>query len=822
MTSLIENEVILASAGTGKTHALTSRILRLLALDVKPEALIALTFTRKAAGEFASTVFRRLARAAREPEAAAQLSADLELEGWTPPQFAALLARVVREMERLQFRTFDAFFQRVVSAMPFELGLPGSVQMLSETEAAEMRDRVLTRLLAADHDLPAQDALLAAYREATWGAEEKGLRRKLEGFIADNHAHFLESRDARQWGDVEEIWPAGCAWLDETDAAREDALALEQWAQSKDGEVYRTLETLAVAVAAWEPGMRLPTGRAFEQILEQFAADPATPALTLTFRRKEVLIDESMVPPLRRIVGRLIGGSLRRHLRVTSGIRRVLEPFDAAYHDEVRLSGRLAFADVVEMLRRVPALEWQVRLDARVDHWLFDEFQDTSLQQWAIVENLVDEVVQDASGRRSAFFVGDPKQSIYRWRGGEHRLLERILSHYGDRFRERALVKSYRSDPAVIDLVNRYGAIASNPANGLPAEVVAEWNRFWLAHESAAPQRRGHATVHRLESEDEFPDRVLATLERIDPIGRGLTCAVLTRNNTAARNLAAALRERGFLRVAAETDEAIAIDAPVNRGLLALIAAVAHPADSASRAAVAMSPLGALLDDGNWTAFADWFFARVTAAGLEATLRAVIARLPDGGPADEFSRQRLRLLFDLARAHDTAGREGLDGFLRQATTHARREVASSGNVQILTIHRSKGLGFDVVILPVFDTTRMDGAPTDSFLAWRGEALTTEWLLHRPVSAVAGMDPVLQRAHEQQRRDAAYDELCVWYVGLTRARHALHVLTLAPGKSGGASPVALLHRAVGSEEPGPEGLLWTAGDADWFRPIGAQK
>jgi len=101
---LIENEVILASAGTGKTHALTSRILRLLALEVKPDALLALTFTRKAAGEFANTVFRRLARAAREPAAAGQLAADLELDDWTPARFGALLARIVHEMERLQFR----------------------------------------------------------------------------------------------------------------------------------------------------------------------------------------------------------------------------------------------------------------------------------------------------------------------------------------------------------------------------------------------------------------------------------------------------------------------------------------------------------------------------------------------------------------------------------------------------------------------------------------------------------------------------------------------------------------------------------------------
>ncbi|MDD5198277.1 MAG: UvrD-helicase domain-containing protein [Terrimicrobiaceae bacterium] len=815
----VESEAILASAGTGKTHALTSRILRLLALGVKPEALIALTFTRKAAGEFAATVFRRLATAARDPDAARELSADLCLEGWDASRFQALLAVVVGAIEQLQFRTFDAFFQRVVNAMPFELGLPGGVQMLDDAEAAAMRDRVLSGLLAADFDSGSQTALLAAYRDATWGAEEKGLRRKLEGFIKTSHSLYLECREASQWGGADGIWPAGCGWLNPAEA-RDDALALGRWAQSKDGEIYRAVESLAVAAQKWEPAMRLPTGRVFEQLLEQLAADPSATALTLTYRNKEFEIDASIVPAIHRVIGRLIGESLRRHLRITTGIRRVLEPFDAAYHEEVRLTGRLAFADVVEMLRLIPALEWQARLDARVDHWLFDEFQDTSLQQWAVVENLVDEVLQDDSGRRSAFFVGDPKQSIYRWRGGEHRLMEQILAHYRGRIRERVLAKSYRSDPAVLELVNRYGAVAADPSNGLPAEVVTEWARFWQPHESAAKDRQGHATVRLLESADELPDRVLADLERIDPIGRGLTCAVLTRDNAAARTLAAALRERGYLRVAAETDESIATDAPVNRGLLALLAAVAHPADTASIALVEMSPLGALPAAEGWPAFRTWFLARLTARGLEAALRAVITRLPEGGPPDDFSRQRLRLLFEFARKHDAAGRGGLDDFLRLATTHGRREVASSANVQILTIHRAKGLGFDVVLLPVFDTTRMDGAPRDTFLAWRSESLETRWLLHRPAAAVSDMDPVLAAAQRQQIHAAAYDALCVWYVGLTRAKHALHVFTLAPGKSGGASPVALLRRALSAAEPGADGLLWEAGDVGWFRAVSA--
>ncbi len=814
----IESEVILASAGTGKTHALTSRILRLFALGVDPEAVLALTFTRKAAGEFTGVVFRRLAHAARDDEAARALAAAVGLPAWNAAQFSALLARTVRAMDRLQFRTFDAFFQRIVGAMPFDLGLPGGVRMLAEAEAVEMRGRVLTRLLAAGGDPGAQAALLAAYHDATWGAEEKALRRKLDEFIATNHSRYLDARGEDQWGDPLGIWPDGSAWLADPADVSADADALERWAKTRDGEIFRSLESFAATAREWRPGMKLPDGRVVEQLFERFGEDPAREILTLEFRKKSAPVDAGMVPIIRRVVAHFIIGSLHRHLRITSGIHRVLAPFDEAYHAEIRLSGWLAFADVVEMLRRVPAMEWQARLDARIDHWLFDEFQDTSLPQWAVVENLVDEVLQDDSGRRSAFFVGDPKQSIYRWRGGEHRLMPRILARYGTHIRPRELRKSYRSDPAVIELVNRFGRAAGDAANGLPASVTAEWRDFWGDHESAAPHRPGHATVHRLEDKGAFVDRLLAELQRLDPVRRGLTCAVLTLKNDEARAIAAGLRERGFFHVTAETDEPVAIDAPVNRCLLALVSAVAHPADSAAAAAVEMSPLRALLAAGGWPGMRAWFFARATSGGMEATLRDTLARLPDGPPHDDFSRQRLRLLFDLARRFDATGDARLDGFLRLAHEHLRRQVASPANVQILTIHRAKGLGFDVVLLPVFDSGRMDAVPREPFLAWRGKDLAAEWLLHRPNAAISAMDPVLREAHEQQVHDDAYDALCVWYVALTRARHALHVFTVAPGKSGGASPVALLQRAVGNPAAAEDGQLWSAGDPGWLDGI----
>jgi len=98
------------------------------------------------------------------------------------------------------------------------------------------------------------------------------------------------------------------------------------------------------------------------------------------------------------------------------------------------------------------------RLDSRHKHWLLDEFQDTSRAQWGVIEPLVSEVLMDTSDERTFFFVGDTKQSIYGWRGGDDRLFREIFNYYNrhspKHIAEEKLGLSYRSDQAVIEVVN--------------------------------------------------------------------------------------------------------------------------------------------------------------------------------------------------------------------------------------------------------------------------------------------------------------------------------------------------------------------------------
>ena len=122
--------MILASAGSGKTYALTNRFVALLAAGAAPERIVALTFTRKAAGEFFDEILGKLARAASDANFAARLAADIGRPALGTAEFLGLLRGVVDAMPRLRLGTLDGFFARIVRAFPLELGLTGDFEIL--------------------------------------------------------------------------------------------------------------------------------------------------------------------------------------------------------------------------------------------------------------------------------------------------------------------------------------------------------------------------------------------------------------------------------------------------------------------------------------------------------------------------------------------------------------------------------------------------------------------------------------------------------------------------------------------------------------------
>src|SRR5476649_1370545 len=130
----IGHRMILASAGSGKTYALTNRFVRLLALGVPPERIAALTFTRKAAGEFFDEILTKLARAARDGEYAGVIAGKIGMPSLGSAEFGRMLRATADAMPRLNLGTLDGFFARIVQTFPFELGLGRSEEHTSELQ----------------------------------------------------------------------------------------------------------------------------------------------------------------------------------------------------------------------------------------------------------------------------------------------------------------------------------------------------------------------------------------------------------------------------------------------------------------------------------------------------------------------------------------------------------------------------------------------------------------------------------------------------------------------------------------------------------------
>jgi ATP-dependent exoDNAse (exonuclease V) beta subunit len=195
MSKHLGHEMIMASAGSGKTYALVNRYLRLLAEGEPPSRIIALTFTRKAAGEFLQQIFLRLCKAAGDESEASELSRNIGKEGQDCAFYRKLLRDLVHEMGRLQLGTIDSYFARIIGAFPFELGLTRPHRVMDEIEQNMARRLAMEQLLAAG-DSERENRVLQLYKQLTWGVERKNVYGTFEEHLRAYHNLYLENQSA--------------------------------------------------------------------------------------------------------------------------------------------------------------------------------------------------------------------------------------------------------------------------------------------------------------------------------------------------------------------------------------------------------------------------------------------------------------------------------------------------------------------------------------------------------------------------------------------------------------------------------------------------
>ncbi|MDR1497827.1 MAG: UvrD-helicase domain-containing protein [Puniceicoccales bacterium] len=849
MNARVEHEAILASAGSGKTYQLSNRIAFLLAAGAVPSSILALTFTRRAAGEFSRRSISKIAAVNTDVKARA-FAKELGLcdaEAWDAERFRVLLANVLRNLHRFRLGTFDNFFQNLARAAAFEIGLPGTFTLLDERGAALANARVLRRVFR--REVAGRQGgggvrygdFLAAFRLATWGTEAHGVLPLLEK-ITEGAANLLRDfPDADAWGEPSAVFgKEQCPWLPvPTKEEVENALkTIDESADKSEGQqVVKALRKLTEVLREWEPGQPWDGGAFFEEkVLAVAKAEMSGGDTDFSYYKKRVKPSPLLAKAFVVVARYVIGGSIDQHFQMTRGIYALARRRKEFYEEMVCRAGLLTFADTEALLER-RRTDVAFRLDATVHHWLFDEFQDTSRRQWGIVADNIDEVFSDTGGGRSAFFVGDVKQALYGWRGGAHTLLGEIRERYGEHLKMRPLDASWRSCVPVLALVNDvFGNLAASK-DVLPEGTVMAWDKVWRKHTPAgeAQSRSGYAAwrvrakVGRsLASGENVMSRLGAVVEQlreISPLERGFTCGLLTQTNAEAGIAAEFLRLNG-VRVTSETDAPACEDNPVSFALLALLIFAAHPADGFHAGVVASTPAltAWIAASGGEQLVRNRLLTSIAENGFERTFQLVVDALGETLPHDAFSASRLRWLLDLAREFDASGVRDTDEFVVFARNSLHRDTDGSNSLRVMTIHKAKGLEFDLVFLPFLEGFRID-SPRREVLISADFRDDLRWVLSNPGNLVCEHTPVLSEHIAQRREKAAYEALCKFYVALTRAKRAVYLVTTAQPKEnsgGGTNFPRLLERTLNSggvEQPdNPPGIVWETGNRRWFEEV----
>ncbi len=843
---MLPHTLITASAGSGKTWRLTVRYLRLVMMGAAPESIVALTFSRKAAGEFFNAILHRLAEAAGSASAAGVLARDIGLLEKTAGDFCQALEGLTARLPFLMLGTLDSFFIRLARSFPFELGLSGEFTLLDEHQLGVEKLRVYERVFAPDDRATgARAEFRRAFTEATFGKDEIRVRALLDDFVKQWHDEFLATPDPDKWGNPQRIWPVKPPVpgpeIDRAATIRRIRGGLER-VPLKDKHRERW-DAFLEAAAGHQPGVPFaePNQYLWKRLIPMLK-DLVTGSAVLKMDRSAYDLEGPLAEAVQELLKHLIAGELEAVLRQTRGIHEVVRRYDEAWHTLVRRQGRLTFHDVqlilggglspeasghdaqvVRLLTHQDSRQlMDYRLDARYEHWLLDEFQDTSRIQWKVLANLMDEAIQDSEGRKSFFAVGDCKQSIYEWRGGTPALFDELQTQYNLPglppeqwpLQVQPLSLSQRSGPAVIAMVNQLlGDAALLVASGLPPAAVARWQ--WQHHESKNVDYGGTALAVEVdpkaeEAADPFSaidaawKRAAELLREIKPLKRGLTCAVICHQNKRALALTDFLRAATGMPVVCESNLLIASDNPVTPALLALLQFAAHPGDQFAWQHLLMTPLAEVMHNlpherhpahhsGKLNlrrAVVRQVLEQVTASGFHDTLRwwsdaLLRERRRQGVELDAFSTGRLDELCGCAREFDNSGSRDTDEFLTFAASWTERGASHDGAIQVMTIHRSKGLTFDVVVIPdlgyphTFTHRHTIGRQTDTC----GEV---QWLTKLPNKDIAEADPVLAGALEQANGAMWCERLSALYVMVTRARYANYLFLPPAAKEPGSA------------------------------------
>jgi len=859
--------VVQAPAGSGKTELLIRRYLSLLGVVEQPEQVLAITFTRKAAAEMRSRVIEQLRLAQQPPP-----DDVFQAEGWQLGRRALeqnnqLEWGLLEQPMRLRIQTIDAFSQGLAQALPLLAG--SGVQLVPAADPEVLYQEAARELLEGlDNDSPCADQLMVLLRHLDnrrgqlelllvqmlarrdqwlkllpapndFGAFRSQMETLLERVAADTLKRWVRALPAEWFRQLNELVDYAADNLRAEAAAMADTDKAATL-MAKAARLARPSEAHPEDVQLAGPGMvsywqgvtsLLLTGTGVRKSLTKndgFPPGKGAPAdrKALMGELLDQLRDDDTTVAILRQIQLLPAPQLSdEDARLIEATVVVLHYAAAELMLTFQRHGEGDFAE--QSLRALQALsdeqgptDMALALDYRLQHILVDEFQDTSWLQHRLLELLTSGWQSDDG--RSLFLVGDPMQSIYRFREADVGLFLRAQEFPIGQLplTPLTLTANFRSDEGLVEANNRLFSEL------FPARQ--DIRRGAVGFVPSTATRRGDAEssiyCHGLVGEQARDQEAVALLKQLQAV-QGLADdatetaasadAILVRGRSHLVELLPLLRSAGVAFQAVELQKLA--DSSALLDLLAITRALLHPADRVAWIALLHGPCvgvgladltrllaGAPRERSLLTLLGDQRLVTSLSSDGQQRLADFLVRyraITDRA-GEPLARQVEGLWLALAGPallDDEAGLADADRYLQILDQAARRlsllnperltllidrEFASPGSstgqpagqgLQIMTMHKAKGLQFDRVFIPGLDRGgRSDDTP---LLAWEEHSSpdAAGHLLLAPIrSAYDEHHPIYQWIRSLEKERDEHEQMRLLYVALTRARYQVHL------------------------------------------------
>ena len=818
-----------APAGSGKTELLTQRLLALLARVDRPEQVLAITFTRKAASEMATRIMEKLeqARAGAPIEAAhGQVTRDLALKVLAQAQQRGWRL----DESSLNLRTIDSFCHELTRQMPILSGMGGNAEpvdnaiplyaravsdFLQQANEGRVGESISSLLGHFDNRWNKVSDLLVALlaRRGDWGPhigqhhDPSSAEAAIESTVSDLVTDRLNALSEQFAHDTEEL-------CDVINGAREvlalPPITLEHAADTPATEALDGWRAVSMALLTNDLSWRKPRGINARQGFQK-DSDLKARFLTLLARYgdnetlREALIELRYLPdPLARGEGWQLVVLLSSLLPVLQAhLLLAFQRSGTVDHTHIALAASQALGSDEQPTALAE------RLDYQLEHILVDEFQDTSSSQAEFLRRLTRGWAEhNATGAmpRTLFVVGDGMQSIYGFRYADVRLFLQIRQHglAGLTLTPLTLSQNFRSRPAVVNWVNRVFADLMGKVDDINIGRVSHVHAISAKSLDDSVEGEGVDLI-TLEEASEIEEAVLIadTVTMLRQTHPDATIAVLVRAKKHAEPVMDALSSRD-IPVSGEALESLT-DRSVIQDLMALCSWLANPADNIAALTLLRSPwcgldLGSidrlLIDqperpfdllrlltppptleiEGEMAArimhlkqALEWGQSKRDRLSLPAWLEQIWLRLEGPVSVLPADLSSVYSFFECLRRAERAG-IGLDvEWLSQSLSDVTPGTAESDNpIRIMSFHKAKGLEFDYVFMPSLH--RRTRPVQRELLRW-----------HWHGTEQAG--GLLIAADDQEKKDTSLYNYLNWlqkqkdaeelkrllYVGVTRAR-----------------------------------------------------